>query len=251
MFSMQHSQGLCSPMRKKKWKKVYTKIAGEIAEELKKHAESTNRHINRRKLKIIVELGSGSGKLASEILEIIKNEILLFAVDINIPKNIKRNERIFFIRGDAKKLMFKKAKIDAFYSNFFVSWLGKEELGKVFSEAYEALREYGVFIVSDFIGEETSEHAKKVAIEQGKPENNLMPTTWHGIAEIAKEMEKTGFKEISYRRFSHSIKFSYSEAVEQLCLWHAKQEFINKVKPMLKQYGMKLPDSYIIKGVKK
>ncbi len=212
--------------RRKKWAAGYTALAQHIAEKLAPR---------------ILEVGSGRGQLT---LPLIKTGAVPVCLDINAEElaHIPAEK----IAGDAMHLPFKQESFSTVVCNFLTGWLTTEEMEKCLYEFFRVLKSNGRAIIMD-MHLKAEKPEKKISIEQALPENNTFPSKklWQ-VEEIESLAKETGFKIEGVEIFRWNIKFSYTEAMEQLRLWQAKKVFIQRVKPLLEQKGMELFDSFIL-----
>jgi SAM-dependent methyltransferase len=224
------------------WKRGYLRFAEHISS-LLPDSEDT----------IILELGCGSGQLTLPLASKLEGEII--AVDSSaenvemLKKKLKTmglEKRVEARISDAKDLFFDKGSIDSAISNFFFGWVDEIKADQIIKIINNALKDGGISLHSDFLPT-AGTLAQAIAIEQGRPENNLDPSVkWWTPEEISEIVRKEGFDDIDVKYFDWDVRFDYQIAVEQLKRWGAKPEFISSKEEDLRKHGMELPISFIV-----
>lgn len=213
-----------------KWRRGYEGLAQLIAQ-----------HIYGR----VLEAGAGRGQLTQALLRYHENLVALDASPGELFK-LKQSCHVTAVAGAFEALPFAAGSFNCVVSNFTAGWLNEEHLLRALKEFKRVLAKGGVAILSDFYPEARSK-AEEVALLQGLPENNLLPSEkWWHPEEIAALAAKAGFEEEKLAFYDWGIRFTREEAILQLTRWHAKQEFIGRIDALLSRHGMALPQSYVL-----
>lgn len=85
--------------------------------------------------RMVLDLGSGSGGYTIELAKRFK---IVYALDLNIPRQLKADENIFLIKGDATNLPFKNNSIDFIFCSSLIEHIQNQQ--KAISEAHRVLK---------------------------------------------------------------------------------------------------------------
>jgi ubiquinone/menaquinone biosynthesis C-methylase UbiE len=228
------------------WKRGYERLAGHFSTMIPDSEDS-----------LILEIGCGRGQLTLPLSTRLRGRIIALDDSPEVVatlgerlKNSGPSIQITTVASDADGLHLGKGSVDCVISNFFLGWVDKEKASRIMASIYEVLREGGVMIHSDF-NPYPENSAQAFVLEQGRPENNLDPSVrWWTPDEVCEIAGEKGFKNTEISFFDWDLKFDYPLAIEQLKRWGAKPEFIRERERSLRNMGMELPKSFMVRAVK-
>ncbi|RMF91512.1 MAG: class I SAM-dependent methyltransferase [Methanobacteriota archaeon] len=205
----------------------------------------------------ILELGSGRGQLTIPLLSRVSGRIVAVDRSEEDLKGLSMGLAALGLEGrvepllcDAMDLKVDDGSMDAVCSNFFFGWIAPAEAMDLLNELYRVLKPGGVMVHSDLCPA-AENRAQEIALDQGRPENNLDPSPkWWTPEELGRLVEDAGFSHTEVSYFDWEVRFGYDEALRQLRRWGARDAFIGSVDRDLKEHGMELPKSFILKAVK-
>ncbi|MDO8523707.1 MAG: class I SAM-dependent methyltransferase [bacterium] len=131
-------------MSKKYWKNKWSSKNAKPANSFAKRAYIL---IRKKKLKTVLDLGSGDGR---DAIYFARKGLTVFAFDFSrggIQKLKKDSPEVKAILGDIKKLPFKKNSFDVIYAHLSLHYFTDAETRRIFNRLHEILKKGGLLFV--------------------------------------------------------------------------------------------------------
>lgn len=210
----------------------------------------------------IVEIGSGNGCFTLPLLGELKDDFENFYCidsydgqykeDVNELHgkllNMDMLDRVKIITRNATDLDLLFSDVDLIIGHDLLCELNNDQITKMLTVSYHALRENGLFIHSELApiaqnrAEELVHIANKYSAEPLSEIYCFSPNA-NDLVEIAIEV---GFRIINVDFIKVPIRFKHDAAIEMIERWKTKTEFLNKYENEVLNIGLEYPMEQIL-----
>jgi ubiquinone/menaquinone biosynthesis C-methylase UbiE len=224
-----------------------------------------NRDFN--KATVILEAGCGRGQLTiplvKKLMKTRKVDFKFIAFDISVgpykgdldvlKKRIRKEKLgkfIMPIEGDVTNMnIIDDESVDLIVSNELFCELDKKGLEMALKEFHRILKPTGQLVHGELNPVPENEAQKLVIEANARSLETMQPKPeWFSpfSDEVAIEMHKIGFKNITVKYFETKLKMDFDTAIRRLKQWKTDPAFIEKRLNDLKKYGLEFPVEHVV-----
>ena len=209
--------------------------------------------------KNIVEIGSGPGTFTLPLLEKLGANFDKFhCVDSYLgpyehnkkllESNLMGKDKIVVHDIDAKEVDKILKDVDLVIGHEILCDLNLKQIKQIMSACFNALRNDGLFIHSEFSPFALNESEKMLQIINEFSDEPISDTKWFSPTgdELAGLSADVGFESIKVEYRKIPIKFLGEAAIEMVNRWKIKREFFDKYQKELEKVGIEYPMEQIL-----